>query len=220
MSSTTPAEPLRLGISTCPNDTFAYHALMTGAVDRRGLEFEVELCDVQELNERVAAGAYDVAKVSYYAALRLAREVVALPVGAALGWGVGPLLLAGAMTGAVSVLAGLSVNFADVIVVPLLLGIGVDSGIHLVHRHRGERAVQGLLVTSTPRAILWSALTTIASFGSLGFATHLGMASLGQLLCLGVVVTLAANLLFLPALLALFDRPPARLGARGRRMLE
>jgi len=119
-----------------------------------------------------------------------------------------PLLLAGATTGAVSVLAGLSINFADVIVVPLLLGIGVDSGIHLVHRHRDHRAgaappETGLLDTSTPRAILWSAMTTIASFGSLGFATHLGMASLGQLLTLGVVVTVAANLVVLPALLAL-----------------
>lgn len=119
-----------------------------------------------------------------------------------------PLLLAAAVTGAISVLAGLSINFADVIVVPLLLGIGVDSGIHLVHRHRDgdEPGTDALLSTSTPRAILWSALTTISSFGSLGFATHLGMASLGQLLCLGVVVTLAANLIFLPALLALTAR--------------
>ena len=119
-----------------------------------------------------------------------------------------PLLLAGAATGAGAVLAGLSINFADVIVVPLLLGIGVDSGIHLVHRHRDHRAggappETGLLDTSTPRAILWSALTTIASFGSLAFATHLGMASLGQLLTLGVVVTVAANLIVLPAILAL-----------------
>lgn len=117
-----------------------------------------------------------------------------------------PLLLSGVVVGAVSVLAGLPVNFADVIVVPLLLGIGIDSGIHLVHRHRDggsdERTAEGLLTTSTPRAILWSALSTIASFASLGFATHLGMASLGQLLTLGVIVMLLANLIFLPALLA------------------
>ena len=117
-----------------------------------------------------------------------------------------PLLLAAATTGAFAVLVGLSINFADVIVVPLLLGIGVDSGIHLVHRHRGGDATHGLLATSTPRAILWAALTTIASFGSLGFSTHLGIASLGQLLCLGVAVTLAANLVFLTALLTLTER--------------
>ena len=79
-----------------------------------------------------------------------------------------PLTLAGLLTGAVCVLAGLPINFADVIVLPLLLGIGVDSGIHLVHRYRSALEPRGeLLATSTPRAVLWSALTTIASFGSL-----------------------------------------------------
>jgi hypothetical protein len=115
-----------------------------------------------------------------------------------------PLTLAGLLTGAVCVLVGLSINFADVIVLPLLLGIGVDSGIHLVHRHRFALDPQGeLLATSTSRAVLWSALTTIASFGSLGFASHRGMASLGQLLTLGIALMLIANLLVLPALIAL-----------------
>jgi hopanoid biosynthesis associated RND transporter like protein HpnN len=118
-----------------------------------------------------------------------------------------PLLLAALLTAAACVLIGLPINFADVIVVPLLLGIGVDSAIHLVHRHRGhEGAADSLLETSTPRAILWSALTTIASFGSLAFATHLGMATLGQLLTLGVAITLGCNLFVLPALLVLADR--------------
>jgi len=115
-----------------------------------------------------------------------------------------PLTLAGLLTGAVSVLAGLPINFADVIVLPLLLGIGVDSGIHLVHRHRSALDPQGqLLATSTSRAVLWSALTTIASFGSLGLASHRGMASLGQLLTLGIALMLIANLLVLPALITL-----------------
>jgi hopanoid biosynthesis associated RND transporter like protein HpnN len=110
-----------------------------------------------------------------------------------------PLLLAALFTCAVSVLAGLPLNYANVIVLPLLLGIGVDSGIHLVHRWRsGEK---DLLGTSTARGVFWSALTTVASFGSLGFASHLGMASLGQLLTLGVALTLVCNLFVLPALL-------------------
>ena len=62
---------IHLGISTCPNDTFAFHALMAGKVDPRGLEFEVELADVEELNTRLAAGEFDVAKGSFHAALRL-----------------------------------------------------------------------------------------------------------------------------------------------------
>jgi hopanoid biosynthesis associated RND transporter like protein HpnN len=118
-----------------------------------------------------------------------------------------PLTLAGLLTGAISVLAGLPINFADVIVLPLLLGIGVDSGIHLVHRHRSaiDPHVE-LLATSTSRAVLWSSLTTLASFGSLAFASHRGMATLGQLLTLGIALMLIANLMVLPALIALVDR--------------
>jgi predicted RND superfamily exporter protein len=89
-------------------------------------------------------------------------------------------------------------------VLPLLLGIGVDSGIHLVHRARLHLdAGDQLLDTSTARAVVVSALTTIASFGTLAFATHLGMASLGQLLTIGVTLTVLCNLIFLPALLTL-----------------
>lgn len=86
--------PIRLGISTCPNDTFAFHALMTRQVSWQGLDFEVELLDIQELNQRLFAGDYDVAKTSFHAALRSTRETVVLPSGSALGFGVGPLLLA------------------------------------------------------------------------------------------------------------------------------
>lgn len=84
---------IRLGISTCPNDTFAFHALMTRQVDWRGLNFEVELLDIQQLNERLFQGDFDVAKASFHAALLLTRSTVVLPSGSALGFGVGPLLL-------------------------------------------------------------------------------------------------------------------------------
>ena len=84
---------IHLGISTCPNDTFAFHALMNRLVDWRGLEFQIELIDIQELNDRLFAGHFDVAKVSFHAALHLANETVVLPSGSALGFGVGPLLL-------------------------------------------------------------------------------------------------------------------------------
>ncbi len=120
-----------------------------------------------------------------------------------------PLLLASALTVAAAVLADIPFNFADVIVLPLLLGIGVDSGIHLVHRARvvAERDAN-LLATSTARAVAYSALTTIASFGSLGFATHLGLATLGRLLTLGVMFTIICNLIVLPALIRLRFRHP------------
>ena len=85
---------LTLGISTCPNDTFAFHAILERRIDLRGLEFDVELHDVQELNDRLMAGRYDVAKASYHAALLLAGSYGVLRVGSALGFGVGPLLVA------------------------------------------------------------------------------------------------------------------------------
>jgi 1,4-dihydroxy-6-naphthoate synthase len=88
------ARSIRLGISTCPNDTFAFHGLMHRLVDWRGLDFQIELLDIQQLNDRLLAGDFDVAKASFHAALRLAERCVVLPSGSALGFGVGPLLLA------------------------------------------------------------------------------------------------------------------------------
>lgn len=86
--------PIHLGISTCPNDTFAFHGILERKVDLRGLEFRVELVDVEALNQRLAAGEFDVAKASFHAALLLSASLGVLPVGSALGFGVGPLLLA------------------------------------------------------------------------------------------------------------------------------
>jgi 1,4-dihydroxy-6-naphthoate synthase len=85
--------PVRLGISTCPNDTFTFHGLMNRCVDWRGLDFQIELVDIQQLNDRLFGGGFDVAKTSFYAALLLADEMLVLPTGSALGFGVGPLLL-------------------------------------------------------------------------------------------------------------------------------
>ena len=67
---------------------------MQRLVDWRGLEFQVELLDIQELNDRLLTDQWDVAKASFHAALRLTDKTVVLPTGSALGFGVGPLLLA------------------------------------------------------------------------------------------------------------------------------
>lgn len=86
--------PIRLAISTCPNDTFAFHAILEKTIDLQGLEFDIQLLDIQQLNEGVLEGRFDVAKASFYAAARLSDQVLVLPSGSALGFGVGPLLLA------------------------------------------------------------------------------------------------------------------------------
>jgi hopanoid biosynthesis associated RND transporter like protein HpnN len=125
-----------------------------------------------------------------------------------------PLALATSFTVATAVLLEIPFNYADVIVLPLLLGIGVDSGIHLVHRARlsGDASIN-LLSTSTARAVAYSALTTIASFGTMGLAPHRGLATLGQLLTIGVGFTLVCNLVVLPSLIALRWRSERVAGA-------
>jgi len=85
---------LRLGLSTCPNDTFAFHAILERRIDLRGLEFEAELLDVQQLNDGLQARHFDVSKASFYAALLLATDYGVVRAGAALGFGVGPLVVA------------------------------------------------------------------------------------------------------------------------------
>lgn len=115
-----------------------------------------------------------------------------------------PLLFAGVLTGAATVLLDVPFNFANVIALPLLLGIGVDSGIHIVHRARmpSVDGARSPLATSTARAVVFSALTTACSFGNLALSPHPGTASLGVVLAVGVAMTLAATLVVLPALLA------------------
>jgi len=88
------SKEIHIGISTCPNDTFAFHGLIERKVDLRGLDFRFEMLDVEELNQRLFAGDFDVAKASFHAALYLSSELGVLPSGSALGFGVGPLLLA------------------------------------------------------------------------------------------------------------------------------
>jgi len=121
-----------------------------------------------------------------------------------------PLLLAAMLTVACAVLLDIPFNFANVIALPLLLGIGVDNGIHMVQRFRhmqsdqrpGEQpSYHNILHTSTSRAVVLSALTTICSFGALSFSPHQGTADMGQLLTLGVIIILICTLIVLPAFL-------------------
>jgi predicted RND superfamily exporter protein len=110
-----------------------------------------------------------------------------------------PLALAALLTTVASILFGLPFNFANIIVLPLLFGIGVAGGIHLVIREhkKGDEVFE----TSTPRAILFSALTTIGSFGSIALSSHPGTSSMGYLLTISVILSLCCTLVFLPALM-------------------
>ncbi len=119
-----------------------------------------------------------------------------------------PLALAAVLTVAASTVFGLPFNFANVIVLPLLFGLGVAGGIHLVVREREKdgRAFE----TSTPRAILFSALTTIGSFGSIALSSHPGTSSMGLLLTISITLSLVCTLVVLPALMNVW--PQAKSG--------
>jgi hopanoid biosynthesis associated RND transporter like protein HpnN len=110
-----------------------------------------------------------------------------------------PLLVAGIVTLEICVLIGMPLNFANIVAMPLLLGVGVAFKIYYVTAWRSGRT--NLLQTSLTRAIFFSALTTATAFGSLWLSSHPGTASMGKLLALSLVTTLAAVLLFQPALM-------------------
>jgi predicted RND superfamily exporter protein len=110
-----------------------------------------------------------------------------------------PLLVAGAVTLEICVLIDLPLNFANIVALPLLLGVGVAFKIYYVTAWRAGRT--NLLQSSLTRAIFFSAMTTATAFGSLWLSSHPGTASMGKLLAMSLVTTLAAVLLFQPALM-------------------
>lgn len=110
-----------------------------------------------------------------------------------------PLLVAGVVTLELCVAFGLKINFANIIALPLLLGIGVAFKIYYVMAWRSGQSQ--VLQSPLTRAVFYSAMTTATAFGSLWFSNHPGTSSMGKLLALSLVCTLAAALLFQPALL-------------------
>jgi hopanoid biosynthesis associated RND transporter like protein HpnN len=110
-----------------------------------------------------------------------------------------PLLLAGVVTLEITVLIGLPLNFANIIALPLLLGLGVAFKIYFVMAWRA--GTTNLLQSSLTRAVFFSAMTTATAFGSLWLSNHPGTSSMGKLLALSLVCTLAAAILFQPALM-------------------
>ena len=115
-----------------------------------------------------------------------------------------PLIVAGVVTLEIMVLADESLNFANVIALPLLLGVGVAFKIYYIMAWRAGRT--NLLQSTLTRAVFFSALTTATAFGSLWLSDQPGMSSMGKLMALALLCTLAAAVLFQPALMG----PPRR----------
>ncbi len=116
-----------------------------------------------------------------------------------------PLLLSALLTALVCIALPLPLNFANIIALPLLLGVGVSFNIYFVMNWRsGEHS---RLASATARAVIFSALTTGTAFGSLALSRHPGTASMGQLLLISLGCTLLATMFFVPALLSSLRAP-------------
>jgi uncharacterized protein len=110
-----------------------------------------------------------------------------------------PLLIAGIVTLELCVVLDLPLNFANIIALPLLLGVGVAFEIYYIMAWRAGKT--GLLQSSLTRAVVFSALTTATAFGGLWLSSHPGTASMGKLMALSLVCTMAAAVLFQPVLM-------------------
>ena len=112
-----------------------------------------------------------------------------------------PILLTILFTLAICQLSPLTINMANILVFPLIVGLGVDTGIHITHRFLHDASVDEVLHSSTARAVIISGLTTIGTFFSLSFSPHKGAASVGLLLTVAVSIMLVVSFVLLPALL-------------------
>jgi uncharacterized protein len=106
-------------------------------------------------------------------------------------------------------LLGIPLNAANMIVLPLIIGIGLDDGVHVVHDFR-RQGKQYALGNATAAAIVLTSATTMLGFGSLMMAHHQGLRSLGQVLTIGVFCCMISSLVTLPALLAIYRRVSSR----------
>jgi predicted RND superfamily exporter protein len=110
-----------------------------------------------------------------------------------------PLLIAGAVTLEICALTGMEINFANIIALPLLLGVGVAFKIYYIMAWRDGKT--GLLQSSLTRAVLFSGMTNAVAFGSMWSSDYPGMSSMGKMMALALLCTMAAAVLFQPVLM-------------------
>jgi predicted RND superfamily exporter protein len=140
----------------------------------------------------IEAGALALVAIAIllFIALRRATDVLLTLV---------PLVLAGAVTLEVCVLDGLALNFANIIALPLLLGVGVAFKVYYIMAWRAGKT--GLLQSTLTRAVVFSAMTNAIAFGSMWASSYPGMSSMGKMMALSLLCTMAAAVLFQPVLM-------------------
>jgi len=125
-----------------------------------------------------------------------------------------PMFLGFAMMFGIIGLLDLPLNPANMIVLPLVMGIGIDDGVHLVHEFRHNRSKRYVLSAATTTGILLTTLTTLVGFGSMMIASHRGLQSLGRIFVIGATCCMIASIVVLPAILTLWTRREKDVAAR------
>jgi hopanoid biosynthesis associated RND transporter like protein HpnN len=167
-------------------------AVRTIAPDATGTPVTIQESGKLISSAFIEAGAIATSAITVLLAvvLRRARDVAMVVI---------PLLLAAILTLAVMVLIGMQLNYANIIALPLLLGIGVAFDIYFVMNWRA--GIDRHLQSSTARAVVFSAFTTMTAFGSLALSNDPGTSEMGKLLSISLACTLFCTLFVLPALL-------------------
>jgi uncharacterized protein len=184
-----------------PNDGTAMRhfaqALVTVAPEAVGSPIQLYQSERTVARAFIEAGALAILAIGIilWAALRRVGDVLLTLV---------PLLVAGVVTLELMVLFGMSLNFANVIALPLLFGVGVAFKIYYIMAWRSGR--MNLLQSTLTRAVFFSALATATAFGSLWLSPQPGLSSMGELMVLALCCTMAAAVWFQPALMG----PPRR----------
>jgi len=188
-----------------PEDTTAMHSFVTAvlAVEPHATGPAVMLYEARNtiVHAFVQAGIFALSAIAVllWVVLRRLADVLLTLV---------PLLVAGVVTLELCVILDLPLNFANIIALPLLLGVGVAFKIYYVMAWRTGKTM--LVQSSLTRAVIFSAMTTAIAFGSLWLSPNPGMSSMGKLMALALVSTMAAAVLFQPALMGPPRKPPVR----------
>jgi len=155
-------------------------------------------------------------QIAAYSALAAIAVILALALRRILDVALvmAPLLISGLLSAMLLKLSGTSLNFANIIALPLLLGVGVSFNIYFVMNWRS--GANRFISSATARAVMFSALTTSTAFGSLALSRHPGTASMGILLLMSLGCTVVTTMVFVPALLAIAPRHGVLLGGRRR----
>jgi hopanoid biosynthesis associated RND transporter like protein HpnN len=174
------------------------HALRTIAPGATGPAVTIQEIGRMVTRAFAEAGATGIAAIALllWIVLRRLRDVLLV---------IAPLALAAILTLATTVVIGMPLNYANIIALPLLLGIGVAFDIYFVLNWRG--GVSNHLQSSTARAVIFSALTTMSAFGSLALSHDPGLSDIGQLLVVSLGYTLFSTLVILPSLLGRAPQP-------------